>query len=285
MATPGPARQPRPNSSSSSSSTRSLVAIRARHACQCSNALTISTIASLLADLSSATDHHTAQSRDDRLAAFRHDWLLGLLARTRPLQLLPDGHHETYSDGNASPSSSSTRPSSIPSVLSATPTTTTTPPPPPSDPAAEPSPPNDPRTHLVPSDPMSRGVLAERTIKRALALRHQLVRHRDYASLATAARRAMRHTLSSGKPVYVSPGLVDSVDWTDEYRERGWAAPGLRFGVLRPDLVRFEEVRRRGGDGEEERVVSWEVVEVKWAGKATDFVRPLPLSLERSDPC
>ncbi|GAA5836861.1 hypothetical protein JCM9279_007682 [Rhodotorula babjevae] len=271
MASAGLARPLRPTSSSTSTSTssRSLVAIRARHACQYSNALTISSITSLLSDLSSNTsDHHTAQSRDDRVAAFRHDWLLGLLARTRPLDLLPDGHVETYSDGLASPSSSSRRASSIPSVLSTTATT-------PHEPAAEPSPPlpDDLRSHLVPSDPMSRGVLAEGTIKRALALDHQLVRHHDYASLATAARRAMRLALRSGRPVYLSPGLVDSVDWTDEYRERGWAAPGLRFGVLRPDLVRFEEVRRRGGDDEEgERVVSWEVVEVKWAGKATDFI-------------
>ncbi|KPV72525.1 uncharacterized protein RHOBADRAFT_55630, partial [Rhodotorula graminis WP1] len=263
---------------------RSLVAIRSRHACQCSNALTISSLSSLLSDLSSS---HAAHSRDDRIAAFRQDWLLGLLARTRPLELVPHGHEETYSDGMHSPASSLSSSAAPPassraplvdaaaasarSVLPSTPTPT------PDDDHAD-----VPPTPLVPHDALSRGVLFERTLKRHLALSHQLVRHRDFASLASAARRAMRLALScpsrpspESVPVYLACGLVDSVDWTHEYRERGWAAPGVRWGVLRPDLVRFVEVEggkgKKAGDKEGDRVVEWEVVEVKWAGKQTDF--------------
>ncbi|TNY23850.1 hypothetical protein DMC30DRAFT_258622 [Rhodotorula diobovata] len=256
----------------SSQPTSGLVAIRARHAFQCSHALTISAFVSLLSDLNSSweVDHRrgTQLSRDDRIASFREDWLMGLLARVRPLQLLADDECETYSDGNASPSSrrsSSLAPSVVTTSSSSDHDDNN------DDAVVLPA---EARQHLVPPDAMSRGVLAERTIKRALSLRRQLLPHRDLSSLASVARRAMRQTLATGRPVFVAPGLVDSVDWTGEYRERGWAAPGVRWGVFRPDLIRFEEVKRRGAGEEGERLVSWEVVEVKWSGKANDFVRP-----------
>ncbi|GAA5907081.1 hypothetical protein JCM8208_004507 [Rhodotorula glutinis] len=262
--TPRPTR-PRP-------AQRSLVAIRSRHAVQCSHSVTISSLSSLLSDLAPSPlrdNNNSAQSRDDRIAAWRGDWLLGLLASTRPLELLPEGHEETYSDGAPSPAHSS-----VAQPLRRRESTTSTrsvlllPPPTPSS-ASPPLP-------LPPSDPISRGIHFERTLKRALLLQHRLVRHRDFSSLASAARRAMRlvldpHPGNEGQPVYLACGQVDSVDWTGEYRERGWAAPGVRWGVLRPDLVRFEEVKRKGGE-EGERIVQWEVVEVKWAGKPTDFV-------------
>ncbi|BGP42885.1 hypothetical protein JCM10450v2_007001 [Rhodotorula kratochvilovae] len=240
-----------------------LVSIRARHSFQCSNAVTISAVASLLSDLNSSReiDGRTGaeQLREDRIARFREDWLMGMLARMRPLELLGDDEEEVFSNGQSRRSSALST-SASPSVLTSSS----------NDEPVAPLPP-ELRQRLLPVDAVSRGVLAERTIKRALVRKRQLLRHKDYASLASVARKAMRQALRTGREVYVAPGLLDSADWTHEYRERGWAAPGVRFGVFKPDLIRFEEVKRKGGD-DEERVVSWEVVEVKWSGRPVDGI-------------
>ncbi|GAA6057966.1 hypothetical protein JCM3770_000655 [Rhodotorula araucariae] len=239
-----------------------LVAIRARHSFQCSNAVTISALASLLSDLNSSReiDGRTGaeQLREDRIARFREDWLMGILARVRPLELLADDECDVYSDGQSPRTSAASAPPSVLTSSSAD-----------DDPVA-PLPP-ELRQRLLPVDAVSRGVLAERTIKRALDRKRQLLRHKDYASLAAVARKAMRQTLRTGTPVYVAPGLLDSADWTHEYRDRGWAAPGIRFGVFKPDLIRFDELKRKGGETEE-RVVSWEVIEVKWSNRPVDGI-------------
>ncbi|BGP27111.1 hypothetical protein Rt10032_c12g4862 [Rhodotorula toruloides] len=227
---------------------------------QCSTAVTISAFATLLADLNSSWEED-ARSQD-RVDLFREEWLMGMLSRFKPLELLLDGEEETFSDGTRRSSAAST--STIPSVL-----TTMDASPDPNTESPE-SLPDEARKRLDALDAVSRGVLAERTIKRSLKQRGQLLRHKDFASLPAVARKAMRQTLKTGKPVYVSPGLLDSVEWTHEFVERGWAAPGIRFGVFRPDLIRFEEVKRKGDEGE--RVVSWEVVEVKYSGKSRGFI-------------
>lgn len=240
---------------------------------QCSTAVTISAFATLLADLNASweEDGRTGKesSRQDQIDAFREAWLMGMLSRFKPLELLLDGEEETYSDGTRR-SSAAASTSTIPSILTATtddgPTARAE--------ASEPLP-EEARQRLVPLDAISRGVLAEQTIKRSLKQRGQLLRHADFSSLAAVARKAMRQTLKTGKPVYASPGLLDSVEWTDEYVERGWAAPGIRWGVFRPDLIRFAEVKRKGNEGE--RIVSWEVVEVKYSGKSRGFVRDVSI--------
>ncbi|BGP34801.1 hypothetical protein JCM10296v2_006624 [Rhodotorula toruloides] len=235
---------------------------------QCSTAVTISAFATLLADLNSSweEDGRTGKesSRQDRVDLFREEWLMGMLSRFKPLELLLDGEEETYSDGTRR-SSAAASTSTLPSILTAKTDDS-----PSADAETPDSLPNDVRQRLVPLDAISRGVLAEQTIKHALKQRGQLLRHKDFASLPAVARKAMRQTLKTGKPVYVSTGLLDTVEWTDEYVQRGWAAPGIRFGVFRPDLIRFEEVKRKGDEGE--RVVSWEVVEVKYSGKSRGFI-------------
>ncbi|GAA5995484.1 uncharacterized protein JCM10292_005202 [Rhodotorula paludigena] len=240
-----------------------LVNIRAQHHSQCSIAVTISAFTTLLADLN-GTWESTAQARDERIAAFRLDWLLGALSRVRPLELLQDGEDESFSDGAGRTSSAAS--SSVPSLLASSAAGTVA-----AAAAAARALPPEARDHLLPPDAVERGLLAERTIRRALDRQHQLLLHRDYASLATVARKAMRQTLRTGKPVYIATGMLDAVDFTREFRERGWAAPGVRFGPFRPDLVRFEEVTRsKGEDGE--RVVSWEVIEIKYSGKTKNLI-------------
>jgi len=122
---------------------------------------------------------------------------------------------------------------------------------------------------------VSKGIFAEKTIKRQLSTEGVLLQHEDYASLARVARKAMKKTLRLKKPVYVSPGLLHSLDWTKEFRERGWAAPGIRFGSFKPDLIKFERVQRKD-DVEGEDEVSWEIVEVKYAGRTRDVVSRSP---------
>lgn len=242
----------------------SLVEIKTKHSLQCTNSVTISSFAGLIAELNAAREDDgrtgNQRQREDRIDYFRQEWYMGALSRARPLALLADGESEVYSDGQTGLSSAAAS-STIPSVLAAD-----------SDDEREELPP-EARDHLLPPDPISRGLVAERTLKRHLAQRNAILRHADLASLAAVARKAMRRTLRTGQPVYVAPGLIDSVDWTDEYRARGWARPGIRWSVFRPDLIRFQETKAGSGG---ERAVSWEVVEIKYSNKPRDFVRHSP---------
>ncbi|BGP57683.1 hypothetical protein JCM8202_005465 [Rhodotorula sphaerocarpa] len=238
----------------------SLVEIKTKHSLQCTNSVTISSFAGLIAELNAAREDDgqtgNQRQREDRIDYFRQEWYMGALSRARPLALLADGESEVYSDGQTGLSSAAVS-STIPSVLAAD-----------SDDERE-EPPPEARDHLLPPDPISRGLVAERTLKRHLARRNAILRHADLASLAAVARKAMRRTLRTGQPVYVAPGLIDSVDWTDEYRARGWARPGIRWSVFRPDLIRFQETKAGSGG---ERAVSWEVVEIKYSNKPRDFI-------------
>lgn len=245
----------------------SLYEIKTKHYLQCSNPITISSFTQLIAELNSARedDHRTGNQlqRDDRLEWFRHEWLLGALSRVKPLEMLQDGESEVYSDGTpARAGTRSTTPSTVRGALSEEEN---------EERAAPREPlPEEARQQLLPLDAMSRGLVAERAIKHHLATRNQILRHSNFASLATVARRAIRQTLRTGRPVYVAPGLLDSVDWTQEYRDRGWAAPGIRWSVFRPDLIRFQQVKS-GKEGDT-TTVSWEVVEIKHSNKPRDFV-------------
>lgn len=270
----------------------SLVEVKTKHYLQCANPVTVSAFTTLIAELNSAREEDRRGAnqvqRDERLDWFRHEWILGAHSRVRPLELLRDRESETYSDGGGG--AASTDAASLPSVLAgdrdeqveadrgtaageaASFTAAAV-----RLAALEP----DARRHLVPPDAVSRGRLAERTIKRALARRdagHAFLRHRDFASLPVVARRALRRALHTGQPVYVSPGLLDAVDWTTEYAARGWAAPGIRWSVFRPDLIRFQEVKPpAAGTDVGERTVSWEVVEIKYSNKPRNFVSLLSL--------
>lgn len=267
----------------------SLVEIKTKHYLQCSNPVTITAFTSLIAHLNSNREEHDHGRRgmnqldsDRHTDQFRHEWFLGALSRVKPLELLKDGEAEVYSDGGGTCPTSTT--DSLPSLLldaesdqedpevSRKETTTEK-----EDEAGR-------RAHLIPPDAISRGLLAERTIKRALSSssKHAYLRHKDFASLAAVARRAIRTTLRTHQPVYVSPGLLDGCDFTAEYRARGWAAPGIRWSVFRPDLIRFQEVQADGGKGKEgtgPRIVSWEVVEIKYSNKPRNFVRRQQLVL------
>ncbi|KAG0655358.1 hypothetical protein C6P46_001014 [Rhodotorula mucilaginosa] len=272
----------------------SLVEIKTKHYLQCSNPITITAFTSLIAHLNSAREESDHGRRgmnqldaDRHIDQFRHEWFLGALSRVKPLELLQDGESEVYSDGRGGTGPPASTTDSLPSVLESeqdkgdpvpVPREGTTE----EDEAGR-------RAHLVPPDAISRGLLAERTIKRALSLssssKHAYLRHKDFASLAAVARKAIRTTLRTHQPVYVSPGLLDGCDFTAEYRARGWAAPGIRWSVFRPDLIRFQEVVAAGaggsggggggggGGGETgSRTVSWEVVEIKYSNKPRNFI-------------
>jgi hypothetical protein len=236
-------------------SQRSLVDIRSRLLLQEQHTVSISAVSRLLADLNQAWDDDGKNGMEERIEAFRMGWILGEHTRVRPLEL---GDDETFSSGEGSsfPSSPSQTATTTLSFLTA------------SD--GDMSTPNTRRRAQLPSDATGRGILAEKTIKTSLLRSRILLEHQDYTSLFTVARQAVKKVLRTGQPVYVSPGLVDSVDFATEFEERGWAKPGVRFGPCKPDLIRFEEVRVKHG---EERKVSWEVVEVKYSGNAKNWVR------------
>jgi hypothetical protein len=233
---------------------------------QTSTSLTISHFATLLAELnaSSELDNRIGFERDrlDKIEQFRGDFMMGALMRVKPLPL-EEGELEEYSDG--------TRRSSIGGSTVASSSQETD-----NDGAAT----QPRRIFQMPLDPVSRGVIAEKSIKQQLAAQGVLLVHQDYSSLARVARKAMKKTFRLRKPVFVSTGLLRSIDWTNEYRQRGWAAPGIRWGPFKPDLIKFERVQQKDVDGEEgELEVKWEVVEVKYAGKTRDVVSSL------SSPC
>ncbi|GAA5901100.1 uncharacterized protein JCM6883_004752 [Sporobolomyces salmoneus] len=240
-----------------------LVEIRSRHALQTSTPLTISHFATSIAELTSSReiDKRTGVERDrlEKIEQFRTEWMIGALSRVRPLELLEEGESETYSDGTRN-SLGGTSCESSQEIDPSSPTTTT---------RSQVRRPN--YLAQMPLDAVSRGIIAEQTIKRELKSEGVLLQHKDYASIARVTRKAMKKTIQLGKPVYVSTGLLHSVDWTNEYRQRGFAAPGIRWGPFRPDLVKFEVLPRKDSeDGEPE--VSWEVVEVKYAGKNRDII-------------
>ncbi|GAA6021467.1 hypothetical protein JCM11491_006505 [Sporobolomyces phaffii] len=240
--------------------TVALVETRSRHALQVSTSLTISHFATLLAELNSSTELDNRigfeQDRLDKIEQFREDFMTGALMRVKPLELLDEATREAYSDGAGRSSLGGSTAASSSQEADDTPAT------------------GHPRRILqMPLDAVSRGVIAEATIKTRLAREGTLISHKDYSSIARAARKAMKKTVRLQKPVYVSPGLLDAVDWTDEYRQRGWAAPGIRWGPFKPDLIKFEQSPRRDDvEGRGEGEVTWEVVEVKYAGKTRDVI-------------
>ncbi|ORY66628.1 hypothetical protein BCR35DRAFT_182494 [Leucosporidium creatinivorum] len=235
----------------------SAIEIKNRHQLQASTTLAISNFSSLLADLTASysdTGSHlagggrvTERTRLDRIESFREDWMVGALMRVIPPALLPEGEEETFSDGTRYSLGGGTA-SSVASDGSPCPLPL--------------------RPRYVPFDPLERGVIAEKTIKADLTRRNALLVHEDFASLPRMAQRAIRRTLRTGKAVYVAPGLLVSPSWVKEYEQQGWARPGIRWGNFKPDLIRFEEVKTKGSAEGEPRVVSFEVVEIKYQGQS-----------------
>lgn len=234
----------------------SAIEIKNRHQLQANTTLAISYFSSLLADLTASysdTGSHlagggrvTERTRLDRIESFREDWMVGALMRVIPPTVLPEGEEETFSDGTRYSLGEGTA-SSIDSDGS---------------PCPQPL-----RPRYIPFDPLERGIIAEKTIKADLTRRNALLLHEDFSSLPRMAQRAIRRTLRTGKPVFVAPGLLASPNWVNEYEQQGWARPGIRWGNFKPDLIRFEEVKTKGSAEGEPRVVSFEVVEIKYQGQ------------------
>ena len=240
--------------------TLAVVEIRNRHALQSTHSLSISHFTTLLTELNSSLELDNRigfeQDRLDKIEQFRMDYMTGSLMRVKPFEL-EEGAEETYSDG--------TRRSSIGGTTTASSSQET-------DGISSATKSQPRQIHQMPLDAVSRGVIAEKSIKRQFSTEGVLLAHKDYSSLAQVARKAMKKTLKLNKPVYVSSGLLDSVDWTNEYRQRGWARPGIRFGPFKPDLIKFEKVQQKTveeGGGEQ---VRWEVIEVKYASRNRDVV-------------
>ncbi|GAA6063578.1 hypothetical protein JCM10212_003157 [Sporobolomyces blumeae] len=234
-----------------------LFEIRSRHALQSTTSLTISSLATLLADLN-ASATALAHDRVDRIEQFRQDFMIGALMRQRPLALVdPTDLDLTFDASSQSSLGASSVSLSDDSSLLEPPTT----------------PSGRCGVSQYPLDAVSRGIVAEKTIKSRLAAERTLLPHDDFAPFAKVAKKAIRRTLRWDRPIYVSPGSLHSVDWTDEYAVRGWARPGIRWGPFRPDLVRFQEVKGASHlENGDERVVSWEIVEVKYAGRNRDVI-------------
>ncbi|GAA5902782.1 hypothetical protein JCM6882_004065 [Rhodosporidiobolus microsporus] len=269
-----------PSSFNSPGSHRSLVDIRARLALQLNHTVTISAVATLVAELNRDWEREGrstgagggggAAFLQDRIDAFRFEWMMGTLTRVKPLDLERDSSDGSEGDedydafssrnggGSVSQATTATTATNASSFVTASEGSTPTRPRP------------RPRRRALPSDATARGILAEETIKADLRRSRLLLDHDDFAPLGPVVEKAVKKVLRTGRAVYVSPGLVDGVDFVREFEGRGWASPGVRFGVLKPDLVRFEEVRVKEG---ERRRVSWEVVEVKYSGGARqDFI-------------
>ncbi|GAA5871958.1 hypothetical protein JCM8547_006200 [Rhodosporidiobolus lusitaniae] len=247
-----------PSSSRCAPPRRSLVDIRARLLLQQQHTVSISAVSKLVAELNNNWSFTSgASSLDSRIDDFRFSWLLGEYTKVRPLEL-GDGEEgdEAYSVGGETASTENGTIASSLSFVTA------------SEGNFQPSV-STRRKVAVPSDATAHGILAEKTIKASLSRARLLFEHEDYASLSSVARQAMKKVLRTGHAAYVSPGLVDSVEWSKEFEERGWAGPGIRFGPFKPDLIRFEEMRVKEGEG---RKVTWEVVEVKYSREKKDWL-------------
>lgn len=214
--------------------------IKARHQIAHTVTLSISHFTSLIAELTPSSPlpslfspPKSERTRLDRIEEFRQDFLCGAFMHEQPPELVEDD----FSDGaRTSLGGVSTIASSIGGGADET----------------------------LPRSLLARGILAERTIKSHLRGTGVLLSHRNFKSLPAIARRAMSKTLAQGRPVFVSCGLLRAPNFSQEYEERGWAAPGIRWGNFKPDLVRFV------GKGEGE--VVWDVVEVKYSASAKDVV-------------
>ncbi|KAI5474921.1 hypothetical protein MNV49_002204 [Pseudohyphozyma bogoriensis] len=233
-----------------SSAARELIS---RHALQAATTLTISSFTALLADLTASQYSPTSslfgsstggneRTRLDRIEAFREDYMIGALQSDSPPPL-PE--LDAFSDG--------TRAS-----LAGTETSVTT-----FFTADE-----EEQEDRLPISLVQRGVLAEESIKRSLRQSRQLIVHSSFASIAAAARRAMKKALKSGKETFVSCGLLKSPSWAEEYEVRGWAPPGIRFGNFKPDLIKFFKKEKGGKEGE----VVWEVIEIKYSSNSKEII-------------
>lgn len=135
-------------------------------------------------------------------------------------------------------------------------------------------PPSQPfnRSHQSTSS-IERGILAERTIKAHL----RPLPHENFASLATVAKRAMRRALKTpGKDVFVAPRLLRSPSFVNNYKERGWQRPGIRWGNFKPDLIRF--VAAPGKKGDPAREVLWDVCRLALVVRVGDLRSGLNIS-------
>jgi hypothetical protein len=219
--------------------------IKARHSIQATTTVTISAFASLITELTASyTSPSTPDewTRLDMIETFREDFLCGGFQRSRPEEILEDA----FSDG--------TRVSlgTVSSVGSKT-------------------------EHGTewPASAMQRGSMAEQTIKQHLRSKRALFKHGNFKSIAGSAVRCMTRVSATGQPVYLACGLLKSPHWGTEYGEQGWAAPGIRWGNFKPDLIKFSP-KYKGLPGEME----WEVVEIKYSGNTRRIV-----SLTLHQPC
>ncbi|GAA5831935.1 hypothetical protein JCM11251_002757 [Rhodosporidiobolus azoricus] len=256
-----------------STTLRSLIDIRARLHLQHNNTVPISAVARLIAQLNGDWEREgqasggegtgTASFLQDRIDAFRFEWMMGGLTSLKALALDDDNDDDEADEEEEVGDRSFSQETTASTATNASSFVT----------ASEGSTPTRPRTQghcSVPADATTRGILAEETIKSSLRRARLLFDHEDFTPLLPVVKRALKKVLRTGRAVYVSPGLVDGVDFVKEFEERGWARPGVRFGVIKPDLIKFEEVKGKEGEG---RRVSWEVVEVKYSGAARkDFI-------------
>ncbi|KAL8283900.1 hypothetical protein RQP46_005332 [Phenoliferia psychrophenolica] len=207
--------------------------------------LSISHFTSLVAELTPTSllpslfsPHQTERTRLERIEEFRMDFLCGAFMREKP----PELQEDAFSDGaRTSLGGVSTIASSVGDVAA------------------------DACAAALPRSLMARGDLAERTIKARLKRDGVLLNHSNFKSFPAVARRAMTKTLAHRKPIYCSCGLLRAPNFSKEYEEQGWAAPGIRWGNFKPDLVRFAA---KGDEGE----VTWEVVEIKYSASDKDIV-------------
>jgi hypothetical protein len=120
--------------------------------------------------------------------------------------------------------------------------------------------------------------MAEKTIKSDLTRRGVLLAHDNFASLARVAQKAIKKAIRWKRPIYVSPGLLTSPNWSDQYSINGFASPGIRWGNFKPDLLRFEAMhegsRKRADEESSKPLVSFEVIEIKYRppGGARDTI-------------
>ncbi|KAK4704823.1 hypothetical protein P7C70_g1382, partial [Phenoliferia sp. Uapishka_3] len=221
--------------------------IKARHQIAHQHTLSISHFTTLLATLTPSSSppslftptHTTERTRLELIEEFRMSFLMGEFMREKP----PELQEDAFSDGTrASLGGASTVASSLGGDGRDTP--------------------------ALPRSLVERGILAERTIKANLKKTGVLLTHSNHKSFPSIARRAMTKTLAFGKPVYVACGLLRSPNFVREYEERGWAAPGVRWGNFKTDLVKFS--RKEKGEGEGECV--WEVLEIKYSSSDKDIV-------------
>ncbi|GAA5842067.1 hypothetical protein JCM11251_002002 [Rhodosporidiobolus azoricus] len=87
-----------------------------------------------------------------------------------------------------------------------------------------------------------RGIETQKRILDVLRDAGQLLEPDNLDDLAKPLRNAQTQARRTGKPVFISTGLIRPPDLRRDYTKRGWASPGIKWANFRPALLRIDHL-------------------------------------------